>query len=219
MLGCLKSLLGKAVTLLLLVMAAYAGWHWGPEVFPRVHEWMGFTGAEEVDGVFSSPELADSVMARIQSFRRGNGASRLALGGNELTSLLRYSVPGLIPDGVLNPEVRLEDGRVHLRAKVALGSFPDLPDMGSIIGMLPDTLDVALEAALMPFGNGTAALLVHHLEASRIPVPRRFIPDILTAMGRTNQPGLPPEALLVPLPSGLGSAYILSDSLILSNNP
>jgi len=98
-----------------------------------------------------------------------------------------------------------------------LGSFPDLPDLGPILGILPDTLDVAFEAALMPFGNGRAALLIHHLEASRIPLPRRFIPDILTAVGRTNQPGLPPEALLVPLPSGLGSAYILTDSLILSN--
>ena len=44
-----------------------------------------------------------------------------------------------------------------------------------------------------------------------------MIPRILTAMGRTGEPGLPPEALLVPLPSGLASAYILTDSLILSN--
>jgi len=65
---------------------------------------------------------------------------------------------------------------------------------------------------------GKAALLVHSVEASRIPLPRRLVPQILTAMGRTDQPGLPPEAFLVTLPSGLGSAYILTDSLFLSND-
>jgi len=219
MIGWLKGLFGKAVILLLLVVAAYAGWRWGPQVFPRVHEWLGLTGVEETAAVFSSPELADSVMVRVQALRRGEGPSQLALGGDELTSVLRHSVPGLIPSGVFDPQVKLEDGRVHIRARVALGSFPDLPDLGPIIGMLPDTLDVALQAALMPFGNRRAALLVHRLEASRIPLPRRLIPDVLAAMGRTDEPGLPPEALLVPLPSGLGSAYILTDSLILSNGP
>jgi hypothetical protein len=216
--GCLKSFFGKTVTLILLVLAAYAGWRWGPQVFPQLHEWLGITGVEEIDGVVSSPEMADSVMAMVQIFRRGTGQSQLALGGSELTSVLRYSVPSLVPDGVFNPEVRLEGGRVNLSAKVALGSFPDLPELGPIIGILPDTLDVALQASLMPFGNGMAALLVHRLEASRIPLPRRMIPGILTAMGRTGRPGLPPEALLLPLPSGLGSAYILTDSLILTKD-
>ena len=41
--------------------------------------------------------------------------------------------------------------------------------------------------------------------------------EILDALGRDTHPGLPSEALLVPLPSGLSSAYILADSLILSN--
>jgi hypothetical protein len=219
MLGCLKSLFGKAVTLVLLVMAAYAGWRWGPEVFPWVHERLGLSPDEEVGGVVSSPELADSVMLRVQDYLRDEGPGRLALGGDELTSLLRHSVPGLIPDGVLDPEVRLEDGRVNLRARVALGSFPNLPDLGPVIGMLPDTLDVAFQASLMPFGKGTAALLVHRLEASRIPLPNRLIPEILTAMGRRDYPGLPADALLIQLPSGLGSAYILTDSLILSIDP
>ena len=219
MLGFLKGLFRKILILVLLVVAAYAGWKWGPEVFPKVHERLGLTGGNEAREVVSSQEMADSVLALVQGFRRGDGPTQLALGGSELTSVLRYSVSGLVPDGVLNPQVMLKEGRVHIRAQVDLGSFPDLPDLGPIIGILPDTLDVALEASLMPFGNGKAALLVHRLEASRIPLPRRLIPEILAAMGRTDQPGLPPEALLVPLPAGLGSAYILTDSLFLSNDP
>ena len=219
MVGFFKGLFGKVVTLILLVAAAYAGWQWGPEVFPRVHEWLGFTGGGESSEVVSSQEIADSVLALVQGFQRGDGPDPLVLGDSELTSVLRYSVLGLVPEGVLSPEVMLEEGRVRIRARVALGAFPELPDLGSIIGFLPDTLDVALQASLMPFGDGKAALLVNRLEASRIPLPRRLIPEILTAMGRMDQPGLPPEALLVPLPPGLGSAYILTDSLILSNDP
>lgn len=217
--GCLKKIVGKAVGLILLVAAAYAGWQWGPEVFPKIHGWLGLTGGESAGELVATPELADSVMFLVQGFRDGDGPEQVVLGGSELTSILRYSVPGLIPDGVSGTEVSLSEGRVQVQARVALVSFPDLPDLGPIIGMLPDTLDVGLEASLMPFGDRKAALLVHSLKAARIPLPGRLIPEILQAMGRTNEPGLPPEALLISLPPGLGSAYILTDSLILSHNP
>ena len=219
MFGCLKSLVGKLVGLILLVAAAYAGWRWGPEIFPRVQDWLGLSQGLVSEEILASPELADSIMLLVQDFRGRGGSEQVALGGEALTSVLRYSVPGLIPAGVSGPEVRLSDGRVHGRARVALEAFPELPDLGPIIGMLPDTLDVAFEASLMPFGERKAALLVHSLNASRIPLPRRLIPEILTAMGRTDEPGLPREAFLVSLPSGLGSAYILTDSLILSRHP
>jgi hypothetical protein len=134
-----------------------------------------------------------------------------------VTSVLQYSLPGFVPQGITAPEVALRDGRVDVRARVAMEVFPDLPDLGGIVGILPDTLDVAFQASLTPFGNGKAALLVHRIEAARIPLPRRLIPQILDAMGRKDEPGLPLEAVAVPLPSGLGTAYILGDSLILSN--
>jgi hypothetical protein len=219
MFGWIKKFFGRVFVLLLLVAAAYAGWRWGPAVFPRVHEWLGLNSADETEGPAASPELADSVLERVRVFRRGEGPSHLPLGGSELTSVLRYSIPELVPEGVNAPEVAVRDGRVYVRARVALSSFPELPDLGPILGILPDTLDVALEAALMPFGDGSAALLVDEVEAAKIPLPKRLIPEILNALGRTDQPGLPPEAVLIPLPSGLGSAYILTDSLILSRDP
>ena len=216
MFGCFRSCLGKAISLVLLLVVAYAGWRWGPAVFPRVEEWLGLETTEEALAPLPTPELADSVVDRVQAFRRSGGEGQLALGGRELTSVLRYSVPGLVPEGIKEPEVELRDGRVHLTARVVLQSFPELPDLGPVLGSLPDTLDVQVEASLLPFGPEEAALVVHALEASRIPIPRRLIPEILRAMGRVERPGLPPEALTVPLPAGLGSAYILTDSLILS---
>jgi hypothetical protein len=216
MLRALRSCFGKLATLVLLVVAAYAGWVWGPVVFPRIQEWLGWTTSEQADETEASPEVADSVLARVQAFRRGEIGNRLALNGQELTSVMRYSVPGLIPEGVSEPGVRLDEGRIHVRAEVVLGAFPELPDLGPILGILPDTLTVEMEASLMPFEPGQAALLVEKVEAGRIPLPRRLIPEILKAMGRVDRPGLPPEAITVPLPPGLGSVYILADSLVIS---
>lgn len=219
MFGCLRSCIGQVIALVLLSVVAYAGWKWGPALYPRVEEWFGLAEVESAEGPEPTPELADSVLARVQAFIQAGGPGQMVLGGRELTAVLRYAVPGLVPQGIQDPVITLRDGRVHLRAKVVIGSFPDLPDLGPILGILPDTLDVELEASLMPYGELESALLVHRVEASRIPIPQRLIPEILTAMGRTDKPGLPPEAMTVPLPAGLGAAYVLTDSLILSTEP
>ncbi len=219
MFGCLRSCLGKAVGLILLVGAAYAGWRWGPAVFPRVQAWMGLTSAGVAEEPGPTPELADSVLSRVQTLRGAGEGEEVTLSGRDLTAVLRHSVPGLVPGGIERPEVELIGGRIHLRARVVLSAFPKLPDLGPVLGILPDTLDVTLEASLMPFGGEEAALVVQSVEASRIPLPRRLIPGILQAIGRSDRPGLPPEALLVPLPAGLTTAYIRGDSLILSRHP
>jgi hypothetical protein len=216
--GCLRSIVGKVLTLVALVVAAYVGWLWGPAFFPKVQDWVGMSPPEVPAGPAPSAELADSVLTRVQNFRETRDG-QMALGGREVTSVIRYSVPGLIPSGIRDPQVSFAEGRVHLTAQVVTAAFPQLPDLGPILGMLPDTLNVRLEASLMPFGQEESALLIHSVQASGIPLPRRLIPEILQAMGRVDRPGLPPEAMAVPLPTGLGTAYILTDSLIISSNP
>ncbi len=213
-----RSLLGKLLLLLILAGAAYGLWHWWPSVLPGIQSFSGRPASTLSHGPAPTQALADSVVERVQAFRR-SGDGELALGGREVTSVLRYSIPGLIPSGIRDPNVDFGDGRVHLTARVVLSEFPDLPDLGRVLGILPDTLNVVVEAALVPFGEEESALLVHSIEASRIPIPRRLFPEILRAMGRVDRPGLPPEALAVPLPAGLESAYILTDSLILSSIP
>jgi hypothetical protein len=211
----LRSCFGKLVVLVLLIVAAYVGWVWGPAVFPRVQEWLGLASAEDAAEMDTSPELADSVVSKVQAFRGGEEGDRMTLSGRELTSVLRHSIPGLIPEGTSHPQVRLVEGKVRLRADVALSAFPELPDLGPILGILPDTLAVEVEASVLPFGAQEVAVLVEKLEAGRIPLPGRLIPEILEAMGRVESPGLPPEGLRIPLPSGLASAYLVEDSLVL----
>jgi hypothetical protein len=219
MFGCLKSCLGRALSLLVLLAALFVGWRWGPTFFPVLQEWVGLTPAPTPSESEVGPGLADSVMAQLQSFTRGEAGDRMAVGGPEVTSVLRYSLQDLLPEGVTEPTVRMERERIHLRGRVVLASFPDLPDLGPIIGLLPDTMDVEMEASLVALGDEEAALLIRGIEASRIPLPVRMVPQILEALGRESRPGLPPEALVFPLPGHLRSAYILSDSLILTIDP
>lgn len=212
MFGCLRSCLGKVVAVVLIVAAAYAGWRWGPSVFPRLAEWMG---REEVE---ASPELAEATLDRYEAFQAAEGVGapgEMSLGEGELVSVLRYALPGLLPQGVVEPGVEIDDGRIELSARAAVDRFPDLPDLGPVIGLLPDTVPLTLGGSLLSLGGNRTALVVDEVTASRIPVPSRMIPDILEALGRTDEPGLPADAIELPLPEGLRSVYIRRDSLVL----
>lgn len=214
MLGCLRSCVGKVVLLVLLAAVAFAGWRWGPELVPRVERWLGWEGEVQAE---ASPELAEATLDRYEAFRSGElgDGEELMLGEAELESILTYSLPGLLPRGVRDPGVEMKGERIVLSARVAVDRFPNLPDLEAVVGILPDTVPLTLEGSLIPVDRTQAGLVVHEITASRIPVPRRMIPRILRALGRTDRAGLPADALQVPLPEGLRSAYILRDSLVL----
>jgi hypothetical protein len=214
--GCLRSCFGTVGLAVVLVGAAYGGWKWGPAVFPRLESWLGETAAEEVRPGGPSPEIAESTRDRVEAFLAGDGAEpRLELDGTELSSVIRYALPGIIPPGVELPMVELEDGKVFLSARVARAAFPDLSALGEIAGLLPDTVDIRMRGALVPFSAGVSALHVERVEAERIPLPARVIPAILAALGRKGRDGLPAEAMAIPLPSGLDRAFVEGDRLIL----
>lgn len=200
------------VGVILLLVVAYGGWRWGGEVFPRIQGWAGASAAGDSE---PTPELAQETLETVDAFRSDPDAAEMALGAVELASLVRYSVPGLLPEGVSPPVVEMRSGRIHLAAEVAVASFPPLPEVERTVGMLPDTVPVEVVGSIMPFGERGAALIVHRIRMSGIPLPRTLIPRLLGVLGRSDEPGLPPDGLALPLPDGLKSAYILSDSLIL----
>lgn len=222
MFGLIRRLLGLAI----LVVVAYAGFRWGPLVFPRLEQALGLGGTAEAagEGVEApSPEVAQAALDRFEAFRQPGGATgeegprRLALGSVELSALVRHAIPGLLPAGVADPAVRLENGRVGVSARVAVASFPTLPQLAEVVGLLPDTVLLEMEGALVPLDQQFLALLVDRVEASRIPIPRRLVADVLAALGRQGPPALPKDALAVPIPDGVRSVYVLGDSLILES--
>lgn len=214
-LGCLRSCLGKIVLTILLVVAAYAGWRWGPQVFPPLQDFLDRVRPPEQAQVMSE-ELAVQTLDDFEAFRQGDTGARLVLGNAQLGSVLQYRLPGLLPEGVNTPTLEMQDGVLQLRARVALESFPAIPALENIIGFLPDTLTLEMEGALAPLDDERwIALVIHRMEASRIPLPERLIPEILRALGRENVGGLPPDAVAIPMPDGLESVFVLRDSLVL----
>lgn len=202
---------------LALVAAAYAGFRWGPAVFPRVEAMLGVDAqGDAVAEPAPSPEIAEATLDRFERFRAGGEGQRLALGGTELTSIVRYSLPGLIPGGVADPEVRLREGKVHVSARVAVSSFPRLPRLDQVVGLLPDTLLMEMRGSLVPLDQTHLALVVDRVQAARIPIPARMVGAVLDGLrGDRGGPGLPEDALPVPLPDGLESVYVEGDSLVL----
>lgn len=210
-------ILRRALLLLALLAAAYAGFRWGGAFFPRLERAVGLASSEAAAPAEAPPtaELADSTLDRFEAFRAGRSGERLALGGRALTSLVRFAVPGLVPPGVSEPQVRLADGRVHLEARVEVAAFPRLPKLDEVVGILPDTVTVALRGTLVPHDQRNLALMVDRVSAAGIPVPSRMVGEVLEGFGRGGRAGLPPDALPVPLPDGVGSARVLGDSLVL----
>lgn len=215
--GCLRGCLGSLGLGVVVLAAAYGGWKWGPAVFPRLEAWVGEQAVvEAAPGRTPSASLAEETLDRVDAFRSADSREpRLELDGVELSSVVRYTLPGIIPPGVQEPTVEVRDGKVLLSARVATAAFPDLPAVDEIVGLLPDTVDIRLRGSVVPFGAGMSAFHVERVEAERIPLPSRIIPGILEALGRRQRDGLPAEAMAIPLPSGLDRAFVEGDRLVL----
>ncbi len=208
--GCLVRLLA----LPLLVGALYAAWRWDPVVAPHVKEWLGVE-TEAASEAEPSPELAAETVEHFERFLMEGEGARLELSGPQVSSVLRYIVPELLPPGLSEPRVNLEAGQVRLGGRVARETFPALPDLDQWARLLPDTVPVEMAASVLPFSPGEATLLVRRIEVSGVPLPRALYPSILDALGREDRPGLPPDGMTLSLPDGLRSVYAEEDRLVL----
>lgn len=213
MLASFKGCLVKSAVVVVVLLIAYAGWRWGSAVFPKAEAMLGIERLEE-GRVEPTLEAGEEAMARLQQFSESS-ESEVRLEGYEISSLLRHVVPGVLPRGVLDPEVFLAEDHLEIRANVVPSKMPNLPDLGRIVGILPDTVGVEVGGSLIPFGDRGSALVVSRMQAQGVPIPRRLLPDVLLSLGRKDAPGLPATAILVPVPPGARHAYIEQNQLIL----
>jgi hypothetical protein len=218
--GTLKKIFAAVVLVVALVLAAYAGFRWGSYVFPPVERLlgMGAVPAQATPEASSQPtaQLADSTLERFERLRSGKGGDRLALSGRELTAVVRFAVPELIPPGVSEPTVELRQGRIHLLARVATSAFPQLSRLAGMMGMLPDTVPLEMEGSLVPNDPEYMALVVDEVAVAYVPVPKSMVVDVLKGLHRRAPPTMPPDAVPVPIPDGVKSVYVQRDSLVLT---
>ena len=208
----LKRFVTRTVLVLVALVAAYGGWRWGDAVFPAVEAALGIGQAEFAE-LPVNVETAARATAKIEEFQVSED-HELRLESAEVSSLLRYSIPGIVPSGVLDPTVSFEGDRVEVRARVLPSRISDLPRLGGIAGILPDTVNVVVQGSLSVFGDEVSVLVVEGVELQGWPIPAAAVPEILAALGHEPPPDAPPAAVPVPELSGLRAAHIEDGKLV-----
>lgn len=206
MIGCVR----RIVTLVVLILLAGGVWLFRDRIRTAWHE---LRGTEEPAAV-ASEELAAQAEAKLQTLRDGSAPSA-SLSAIELESLLVYRYQGVLPAFLDSPRVEIDGDRLRLRARVPVDKLPSVDGLSEAAAFLPDTTDLAVTGKLLPLDSGRIAFGVDEVSAARFPLPDRLIASALTRLGRRDQPGLPNDAIALPLPRGAGAAYIRRDSLVL----
>jgi hypothetical protein len=179
--------------------------------------WHDLRGTEAQAQV-ASPELADLAERKLNELRDGT-RSHVALSAVELESLLVYRYPGVLPSFLGAPGVELQGERMRLRARVPVDMLPDVDGLGPAAAFLPDTTELTVSGRLVPLQPGRVAFAIDDVSAQRFPLPRRLVPGALDRLGRRDEPGLPRDAMALPLPPGASTAYVRRDSLVLVGQP
>ena len=208
----LRNPIGRVLLLAMLIVLVVGGWLVLPRVWSRM---LAMRQNERTAPEGVSPALAEVTLDRVESLRAGHDGHVLVLGDAEVSSVVRYALPGILPPGMSDPAVAVEGGRMVLSARVATEAFPDLPAMNQVAGMLPDTVPVRIEGELARFGKESLVFRVRHMEVATIRLPDRMIPGVLEALGRRHRDGLPANAIHLPLPGGVDSIYVREDSMML----
>lgn len=167
----------------------------------------------------ATPELAARTVDRLQLFRTGNAGRRLALTDDEITALLRHAMPGVLPSGIRDPVVRLASGTVLVEARLVSADFVGSGLLASVLGALPDTLDVDLRGRLSSSHDGLV-LTVEDARASGVPLPGGAVAAIARALtddsgeGATSLGG-ERASLSMRWPDGVAHAAVVGDRLLL----
>jgi hypothetical protein len=204
--GCIRRL----VVLVVLVAILAAGWLFRDRLRTAWHDIRGIRETELV----ATPELANAAHAKLEALADGS-APQASLSAVELQSLLLYRYDGVLPAFLGSPQVEFRNDRLRLRARVPVDKLPHVEGLGEAAAFLPDTTELTVTGRLLPLDTGRAAFVVEDVSAQRFPLPRRLVPGVLDRLGRTDEPGLPADAMAMSLPAGIAAAYIRRDSLVL----
>ncbi len=210
--GCLTGCAGRASALLLLLAVVAAAWVYGPEV---AREFRGGDSVAPRSATTTSPELAAEAVNRYQEMvERELGEAEFT--ATELESIIQFRLPEYLPTGVGEPSLRFRDGEAIVGLRMSREILPELPELERVLEILPDTVPVQLRGTLVTRGEGLAAFVVRRIDVANVPIPRRFYPRILEGIDPRDRDGLPPEAVSIPLPAGVGAALIREDRLVLT---
>jgi hypothetical protein len=207
--GCLGGCLGRVLALLLLAIVVVSAWRFGPEMMERLPE------LRPGEDVVASPELADRALDRYERLVTGE-VGEVRLSAAEVESVLRYHLAGEFPAGVGEPSLEIRDGELRVRVPIALELLPAIPELEGVRGVLPDTVPVEFRGVVVTLDGGRPAFIVRRIDAAGVPIPRRFHGAVASAVDPFRGPGIPEEAVELPLPPGAGALRVEGDVLVVS---
>jgi hypothetical protein len=208
--GCAR----RVITVVVLVVVLGAAFLFRDRLYTA---WQDLRGTRD-PSLVASPELADSAERKLSALRDGS-QEQAVLSALELESLLMYRYQGTLPAFLGSPSIELQGERLRLRARVPVDMLPDVEGLGAAAAFLPDTAELTVAGRLLPLQSGRVAFAIDDVSAQRFPLPRRLYPGALERIGRRDEPGLPRDAMALPLPPGIAAAYVRRDSLFLLAAP
>ncbi len=202
-----RGAVGLVVLLLLLVVVGALAWIFRDDL-GRLVGWGGQTAVEV------SPEAAAQAEAKLERLRTQGDTVQLST--IEIASLARYRYAGWIPDVLQDPTLSMAGDTLVLGGKIPTEQLPQVPELERVRMFLPDSAQVEISGHLRTMVPGQAAFEIHEVSVARVPLPSRFYPDLLRRIGRRDEAGLPPNAMPLGLPEGVGSARVEDGFLILT---
>jgi len=157
--------------------------------------------------------VAARTVDRLVLFRTGNGPSSMTLASDEVTALVTELLPGLLPTGVHDAQILVQDGDVMLRARLATGSWAGTRRLRTVMSVLPDTVRAEVDGDLVRVGRR----LRLHVSAARVhglPLPAPVIDALVAELPLSARQAEGP-ILEVVLPDGIGDVRVVGDRLIL----
>lgn len=180
------------------------------------------TAVSAPDSARYDPVVASRAMDRLRLFRTGNAGEELRFEADEITAVLRHAMPGVVPAGLIEPRVRLEDGMVRVVARIASASFPGAKLLTPLLGVLPDTLDVEIRGSVVR-DRGGLAFRIERVSAEHVPVPESVVASVVSSIVRSPETdrdlheGEPPT-VHVAWPRGVSRLYVSGDRLVLERD-
>ena len=192
--------------LALLLALAAGGWWFRADILRLV--------GGESEPVEVSPEAAAIAAEKLERLRSEGDTVRLS--SIEVSSLLRYRGPTWVTDRVHEPGVEFASDTARIGGTIATSTLPSHPDLDRVRMLLPDSSRVEVFGTLEPLASGRMSIEIDRVTFAGIPIPERYYPEVLGRLGRRDEPGLPPDAIGVALPDGVGAARVEAGYLVLS---
>ena len=157
--------------------------------------------------------LAGRTVDRLRLFRSGDGPVSMTLGSDEVTALVTESLPGLLPAGVGDVDVVLQDGGIKLRVQVLTEEWVGARRLRAVMAVLPDTLRAEVDGDLVRIGR-RLRLRVSAAWANGVLLPGPIVDALLADLPLSVKQAEGPF-LQYALPDGIGDVRLVGDQLIL----